>query len=178
MRYQQPGLERGQPTTGLLQRIALWLGGAGVLAPLAVWAIGSYNNALTVSLSAHRRAIPNDTPKPTEDRVVLELRLKKQGPTRVRLEGCGVEIKALDGPPVANDVSLEVSRSFADDFRGTDARVALVRDDDLGFQASFRVRHDQTVHVKVLVKGVQLMFEWWEVATPAWPSSIVIWPSD
>jgi hypothetical protein len=160
--------------TWLVERIAPWLGGAGILATVAAWSIGNYNNALAVSLSAHRRTIPNGT----EDRVVLELRLKKQGPTRVRLDGCAVEIKALDGPPVANDVSIEVGRNFTDDFRGTDAGVSLVRDDDLGFQASFRVPHDQTIHVRILVKAVQEMFEWLDIAKPAWPSSIVIPPSD
>ena len=160
------------------EHFVAWLGGAGVLATFATWAIGSYNNALALSLTARRQPASNDGASPTDDRVILHLSLQKKGPTRVRLEGCKVEIKALDGPPVADEVSQEAARSLALDFRGTGAGVALVREDEVGFETYFRVRHDQTVHVKVIVQGVQQIFEWKDIAHPDWPSSLVIPPSD
>jgi hypothetical protein len=163
----------------VVEKIILPVSGALLLA-LWNWGSGKLNNAMTVGLTARRQKHPTAD---STDLVVLELALRKEKQSRVRLIDCNVRVNDTQGDTQnglvwAKAASNALKISLDGDFKGTDPRdgIALVPPDSVRFEAVCEVPAGTTVKLAIELHTQQFMFEWVKVSKPRWTSSVVVLP--
>lgn len=143
---------------------------------VGTWALGGFNNALSMSLSADRKPVQTVDGAPAEDYVILELKLRKPGPTRIRLTEAIVNIEQAGAPVMpheTSEMSKAVSAKLTDDFKVMN----MVPGDEIGYQTYFRVPHEIPIHVSVEITGRMKVLEFVEIAHLGWSSSVVVLPA-
>lgn len=153
---------------GTREVIAQLLPGAigGLVVLIGQLAIGRYNSSLKITPSVRRQA----SRAVGFDDFVLELVLKKEGATRVRLESVDVAIQSdFDGSAeVCAKVKAALTASFA--------RMALVPSDEVRFEAHGTVPAAAVLAIRIELSGTHLVLEAIPVGHPRWSSSIVSLP--
>lgn len=138
----------------------------GLVVLIGQLAIGRYNSSLKITPSVRRQ--PSRTVG--FDDFVLELVLKKEGATRVRLESVDVAIQSgFDG-------SVEVAAKVKGALTASFARMALVPSDEVRFEAHGTVPVAAVLAMRLEISSTHLVFEAIPVGHPRWSSSIVSLP--
>lgn len=150
--------------------------GAGLIVA-AQWSIGQFNNALALSLTVRRQAAQGAS---GFDDLVLVVGLKKEPPTRIRIESMEVTVR-LSGPdgviaPEASALAAALTASLRGDLRSSEHGIALVSGDQVSYEAPCRVPSHASIHIKVALSARQLIFEKLKFGRPSWSSSVVSLP--
>jgi hypothetical protein len=173
-------------TKPLDSKMAKWLdfaekAGIGFLITvIGALAIGRYNNSMVVSISGYRQPVMLSGDSTNHnDYVVLSIKLKKTGSTRVRINECEISLISKGGETKNLDViSKKLSEEFSQDFKiSTGAGIALVADDEVSYEGCFEAPRDSAIHIKIILEGTQKIMEIIPIGWPNWSSSLIILPS-
>jgi hypothetical protein len=145
-----------------LADIVIKAGAGAMLIAIAGWAIGRFNNALSVSLSSTR------TSRERDDVLRIVLKVKKLPPTRICFDSCDVTVR-IDGDSAPSE---DLRASLTEDLAG----MTFVPGDQAQYEATFVVPARSIVLVRVRLTLHQLIFDRVKIAKPSWSCSAVSLP--